>query len=123
MNGSCTKIDFGWKSSRRKQHGPTFLISIINYHWHTALSRNLKHCFQIYLTLIYAGFHSSDLLPCFSTETKEKVCILMKLSSLRNSLRHQHDCRVVVQGPQNRRRYSCENHELIAIFWPIEDLH
>ena len=41
-------------------------------------------------------FHSRDQYPCFSTERKENVCMIIELNSQRISWVHQHGRRPIV---------------------------
>ena len=77
------------------------------------------------ITYIYtyiAGFHSRDQQPCFSTKTKESVCIIIELNSRRIWSGHQQAAFSLFRGTNMAVVTSCENREYsyILIFnWTL----
>ena len=48
------------------------------------------------MLILILGFHSHDQQPCFSTRTKENVCITKEFNSRRIESGHQHGGRDIM---------------------------
>ena len=69
----------------------------LNFGW------DIKSSDAMILTLMntilsIVGFHSRDQQPCFSTKTKENVCIIIEFNSQRIGSGHKYGRRAFVYG-------------------------